>query len=261
VQEAGETTRHGFRLEIRERVATLTFDRPPVNVLDIRTLAGMTRALEEVAERRDVAVLVVGGAGSGFSAGVDVGEHLPEKVEEMIRTFHGFCRTLLDFPVPTLARIHGNALGGGCEVALCCDLAVAGASARVGQPEIRLGVFPPVAAVLLPRRAGWHAAAGAILWGGTFSAEAAVRVGLVSEVVPDDRLAGRVEELATRAAGISTAALRLARTALRRGAEGPAEEAIAAVERIYLDELMHTHDATEGIRSFLEKRAPRWRDR
>jgi cyclohexa-1,5-dienecarbonyl-CoA hydratase len=179
----------------------------------------------------------------------------------MIRTFHGLCRTLLEFPVPTLARIHGNALGGGCEVALCCDLAVAGASARIGQPEIRLGVFPPVAAVLLPRRAGWHAAAGVVLWGGTFSAEAALQVGLVSEVVPDDRLASRVEELATRAAGLSTASLRLARTALRRGAEGTPAEALEAVERIYLDQLMPTRDATEGIRSFLEKRTPQWRDR
>jgi len=253
--------RPAFRLNVGRRIATLTFDRPPLNVLDIKTLREMTAALKRVVEREDVGVLVLAGAGKAFSAGVDVGEHRPETVHAMIHAFHDFCRAILEFPRPTLARVHGAALGGGCEVVLCCDTAVAAASARLGQPEIALGVFPPLAAVLLPRLAGRAAAARTVLWGEVFPAETALLLGLVGEVVPDERLEARVLELAARAAGLSSMALALAREALRRGAEGPLEEALRAVEKIYLDGLMQTEDAREGLNAFLEKRPPSWRHR
>jgi cyclohexa-1,5-dienecarbonyl-CoA hydratase len=253
--------RPAFRLNVGRRIATLTFDRPPLNVLDIKTLREMTAALKRVVEREDVGVLVLAGAGKAFSAGVDVGEHRPETVHAMIHAFHDFCRAILEFPRPTMARVHGPALGGGCEVVLCCDLAVAAASARLGQPEIALGVFPPLAAVLLPRLAGRAAAARTVLWGEVVPAETALSLGLVGEVVPDDRLEARVLELAGRAAGLSSKALALARQALRRGAEGPLEEALGTVEKIYLDDLMKTEDAAEGLSAFLEKRPPSWRHR
>ncbi len=253
--------RPAFHLGVGRRIATLTFDRPPLNVLDIKTLREMTAALKRVVEREDVGVLVLAGAGKAFSAGVDVGEHRPQTVESMIHAFHDFCRSILEFPRPTLARVHGPALGGGCEVVLCCDTAVAAASARLGQPEIALGVFPPLAAVLLPRLAGRAAAARTVLWGEVFPAETARALGLVGEVVSDESLEARIEELAARAAGLSSRALALARQALRRGAEGPLEEALRAVETIYLDDLMKTEDAAEGLNAFLEKRPPSWRHR
>jgi len=251
----------GFRLDRNGRVATLMLDRPPLNVLNIASLRGLSEAVWNLGRDEHVGALVVAGAGKCFCAGVDVREHVPALAETMIHTFHNFCRALLEFPRPTLARVHGSALGGGCEVALCCDLIVAGASARVGLPEITLGVFPPVAAVLLPRRAGAAAAARAVLWGEVFPSEEALRWNLVTEVQPDDRLEGRVAELAGRAAGLSSAALREARHALRRGAEGPLPEALKEVERIYLEDLMKTHDAAEGIASFVEKRLPVWSHR
>ena len=259
-RDARRPGRRPFLLEVRRRIATLTFDRPPVNVLDTKSLREMTAALKRVIGREDIGALVVAGAGRTFSAGVDIGEHRAATVHAMIHGFHDFCRAILEFPRPTIARVHGAALGGGCEVVLCCDVAVAAASARLGQPEITLGVFPPLSAVLLPRIAG-RAAAKMILLGDEVPAEEALRLGVVSEVVPDERLDGRVRELAERAAGLSSAALSRARLALRRGGEGPFEEALRAVETIYLDDLMRTEDAAEGIEAFLQKRPPRWTHR
>jgi cyclohexa-1,5-dienecarbonyl-CoA hydratase len=259
-RDARQPARKPFLLEVRQRIATLTFHRPPVNVLDTKSLREMTAALKRVVGREEVGALVVAGAGKTFSAGVDIGEHRAATVQAMIHGFHDFCRAILEFPRPTIARVHGPALGGGCEVVLCCDVAVASTSARLGLPEISLGVFPPLAAVLLPRVAG-RAAARLVLLGEELEAETALRFGLVSEVVSDERLDERVQELAARGAGLSSAALSRARLALRRGGDGPFEEALRAVETIYLDDLMRTEDASEGIEAFLEKRPPRWRHR
>ena len=180
-RDARRPGRKPFLLEVRRRIATLTFDRPPVNVLDTKSLREMTAALKRVVGREDIGALVVQGAGRTFSAGVDIGEHRAPTVHAMIHGFHDFCRAILEFPRPTIARVHGAALGGGCEVVLCCDVVVAAASARLGQPEITLGVFPPLSAVLLPRIAG-RAAAKMILLGEEVRAEEALRLGIVSEV-------------------------------------------------------------------------------
>ena len=138
---------------------------------------------------------------------------------------------------------------------------MAGTTATLGMPEITLGVFPPLAAMLLPRLSGRRAAAEAILWGEVLPAEAAQRLGLVSETVPDERLDEVVARRAARSAQLSGAALRLARRAIRRGSVGPCEEALKDVEAIFLQELMRTEDATEGLNAFLEKRQPSWKDR
>ena len=251
----------GFRVTVEKRIATLTLDRPPLNVLDIATCRGLAETVHGLAGLDDVGVLVVAGHGKAFSAGVDVGEHRPATAVEMLRAFHSFCRGLLEFPRPTIARVHGAALGGGCEVVLCCDIALAASSAKIGQPEIALGVFPPLAAVILPRIAGRRAAAEAILWGDVWPASEALRLGLVSEVVPGDQLDARVAERAGRATTLSGASLRRARKALRRGAVGPWAEALTAVEDAYLNDLMRTEDASEGLQAFLDKRPPVWRHR
>jgi len=239
----------------------MTIDRPPVNVLDIRTLKEMADVIRDIAGDPRLNALVLAGAGKTFCAGVEVSEHRPETAETMLHAFDDFCRILLDFPKPTLARVHGAALGGGCELVLCCDLAVAAVSARIGLPEVTLGVFPPVAAVLLPRLAGRRAAAEAVLWGEILPAEPALRLGLITEVVPEAGLDGRVSDLAGRVARFSSSTLRLTREALRRGEEGSVAEALRAVEGIYLNQLMATEDASEGLSAFLEKRSPVWRRR
>jgi cyclohexa-1,5-dienecarbonyl-CoA hydratase len=251
----------GFQVSVEKRIATLTLDRPPLNVLDIATSRALAETVHGLAGLDDVGVLVVAGRGKAFSAGVDVGEHQPATAAAMLRAFHAFCRGLLEFPRPTIARVHGAALGGGCEVVLCCDIAVASAAAKLGQPEIALGVFPPLAAVLLPRIAGRRAAAETILWGEVWPATEALRLGLVSEVVAADALEARVAARAERATTLSGAALRQARRALRRGAVGPLDEALRTAEEAYLNDLMRTEDAGEGLQAFLEKRPPVWRHR
>ncbi|HZM71404.1 MAG TPA: enoyl-CoA hydratase-related protein [Candidatus Cryosericum sp.] len=251
----------GFRLRVAGRAATLTLDLPPLNVLTIASCRALHEAVHLLSNTSDVGVLVVEGAGKAFSAGVDIGEHRVETAATMLHAFHAFCRSLLDFPRPTIARVHGPALGGGCEVVLCCDLAVAAATATLGLPEITLGVFPPLAAMLLPRLSGRRAAATAILWGEVLPAEAAQRLGLVSETVPDERLNEVVARRAARSTELSGAALRLARRAIRRGPIGTCEEALKDIEAIYLQELMRTEDATEGLNAFLEKRPPSWKHR
>jgi cyclohexa-1,5-dienecarbonyl-CoA hydratase len=259
--ESRKSPSPGFTVTVENRIATVTLDRPPVNVLDIATCRALAGAVHGLAGLDDVGVLIVAGRGKAFSAGVDVGEHLPETAEAMLRAFHAFCRGLLDFPRPTIARVHGAALGGGCEIALACDLAIAATSATLGLPEIGLGVFPPLAAVLLPRITGRRAAAEALLLGETFPAAEAARLGLCGEVVPDAGLDARVAAKAARAATLSATSLRRARKALRRGAVGPLDDALTAVEEIYLNDLMRTADATEGLQAWLEKRPPQWRHR
>jgi len=246
---------------VKERVARLTLRRPPLNILDIDTCLALKAALRGLAARPDVGVLVLAADGRSFSAGVDIGEHLPPQATRSLRSFHAVCRALLEFPRPTVARIHGDALGGGLELVLCCDVAVASSAARLGLPEIGLGVFPPLAAALLPRLAGRRAAAEAILWGEALPAERALRLGFVSEVVAAADLDAAVDRRARRVASLSGAATALARLAIRRGAEGPLTAALGAVESIYRGRLLRTKDAGEGLRAFLEKRPPTWRHR
>src|SRR5262245_20109531 len=251
----------GFEVAVHDRVARLTLRRPPLNVLDIALCRALAAALRDLAKRGDVGVLLLAAEGRSFSAGVDIGEHLPPKAARSLRSFHAVCRALLEFPRPTVARVHGDALGGGLEVVLCCDLAIASYSARLGLPEIGLGVFPPLAAALLPRLAGRRAAAEAILWGEALPAERALRLGFVSEVVPSVDLDAAVSLRARRVASLPGAAAALARRAILRGADGPFAPALRSVESIYLGRLLRTRDAREGLEAFLEKRPPGWKHR
>ena len=250
----------GFSIAVKERVARLTLRRPPLNILDIATCRALAQTLRALARRPDVGVLLLAAEGRSFSAGVDIGEHLPPKAAASLLSFHAVCRAILAFPRPTVARVHGDALGGGLEIVLCCDVAVASAQARLGLPEIGLGVFPPLAAALLPRIAGRRAAAEAILWGELLPAQRALRLGLVSEVTPAADLDAAVEARARRVASLSGAAVALARRAMLRGAEGSFAASLASVEAIYR-KVLRTKDAIEGLEAFLEKRPPAWRHR
>ncbi len=250
-----------FEITVKDRIAHLTLRRPPLNILDIATCRGMRAALRGLQARTDVGVLVLAADGRSFSAGVDIGEHLPPRATASLRSFHDVCRAILAFPRPTIARVHGDAFGGGVEMVLCCDVGIASSSARLGLPEIGLGVFPPLAAALLPRLAGRRAAAEAILWGEALPAEKALRLGFVSEVVSAAELDATVDRRARRVASLSGAAVALARRAILRGAEGPLLPALGAVETIYRNRLLRTRDAREGLEAFLEKRPPAWKHR
>ena len=243
--------------EIAEGVATVTLNRPPVNVIDITMLEQMQSALEMLSRDNSVRTLVLRAEGKLFSAGVDVADHTADKVGDMIPLVDRVCQSLAGFPVPTIAAVQGHALGGGCELVICCDMAVMAQKAKIGQPEIQLAVFAPVAAMRLPFLVGYPAAADLLFTGRSLTAQEALEMGLISAVVPSDQLNGWVEAKAAQMTGLSRTALAFSKRALQLGF-GNWAGAHEEMERLYLDELMSTDDANEGLASFMEKRRPVW---
>jgi cyclohexa-1,5-dienecarbonyl-CoA hydratase len=219
-------------------------------------LRELASTLEIAAQDESLRVLLLRADGRVFSAGVDVADHTADKVGEMIPLFNHVCQMLADFPAPTLAVVHGHALGGGCELALSCDLVVAAESANFAQPEIKLAALAPIAALRLPGLVGYRRTAELLFTGEAISAAAAARCGLINRAVPGDELDETARQLVGKLRGLSAAALRLNKRALRLGAEGRAN--LPAIEKLYLDELMSTADAREGVNAFIEKRAPVW---
>lgn len=257
-----ETYQHiDFRLE--ERVARVVLARPPLNILDIALMREVERALSEGAGRREVvAVVFEAAAGSrAFSAGVSIEEHRPETIYQMLDSFHAIFRTLEQLAKPTIAVVDGAALGGGCELLLACDIVIASPRSRFGQPEIKLGVFPPVAAVLLPRVVGERRARELILTGELIGAEEAQRIGLVSHVVESEQLEAKLQEVLGRLRELSAPALELTRRALDAAHGRTFADALARAEDLYLNDLMKTEDAHEGVQAFTEKRKPAWRNK
>ena len=254
---------HHIRLEKKDGVARLVLNKPPLNVLDIAMMGEIDAALESLSEEAAVKVLIFEAAegSKAFSAGVDVSEHTADTVEEMIAVFHRIFRLLDALEVPTVALVGGAALGGGCELALFCDMIIASEKASFGQPEIQVGVFAPVAAVALPRIIGPKKAMELLLTGDRIRAADAERLGLVNRVVPPDELGTAADELVGKLSKLSAAVLRLTKRAVRVGSVGSFVDGLAAVEDVYLGPLMATEDAVEGLAAFMEKRAPVWKDR
>ncbi len=246
--------------EVQDGVAHLVLDRPALNVLNIPMLQQLEAALGELAGDEAVRALVLRAEGKMFSAGVDVADHTAEKVGEMIPLFDRVCQALADFPVPTLAAVHGHALGGGCELVLCCDLAVIAEGAKIGQPEIQLAAIAPIAALRLPYLTGYRAAAELMFTGRNLTAQEALGMGLVNAVVHAEEVNPWAQEKATQIAGLSRAAMTLLKRALTLG-YGAWARALPELEHLYLEELMNTTDAHEGLAAFMEKRKPEWEHR
>ena len=245
-------------LAVTGGVARVEIDRPPLNVIDLAAAHELAAVLEGLATRDDVTVIALSGRGRAFCAGVDVRDHLPDRGADMLRAFHRACLALIEAPQPSLAIVQGAALGGGCELTLACDLVLASERATFGQPEIRLGVFPPLAAVALPRMIPAHHASDLLLTGRIVKAEEAAAIGLVNRVVAEAELEGVAQAQLAELAALSPASLRLTREVMRRARVRPTAEEIAGAERFYLERLMPTPDALEGLTAFMEKRAPRW---
>jgi cyclohexa-1,5-dienecarbonyl-CoA hydratase len=247
------------RTEEREGCLWITFERPPLNVLDIPMIKGLGAALHSLPERHDLKAVVLRSAVDGtFSAGVDVRDHARDRVGEMLDAFHAVFRLLDVLPQATVAAVDGRCLGGACELAAFSDVLLATPRSTFGQPEIDVGCFPPVAAALLPRLIG-RRAFEMVLLGESLPAAEAERIGLVSRVVEDVEAA--TQDLVRRLTAKSGAVLSLARRAVRQGGHDSFPEALAHMERIYVEDLLRTADCAEGVAAFLEKRRPLWRDR
>ena len=257
------STYQHIKFDVTDRVARITLARPPLNVLNIAMMQEIGEALAECAQDRTlVAIVFDSEKGSrAFCAGVAVEEHVVETIYQMLEAFHGIFRSLEQIARPTIAIVEGAALGGGCELVAACDIVIASDRARFGQPEIKLGVFPPVAAIFLPRVIGEKRARELILTGELIEAAEAARLGLVNYMVSTADLEPKTLELLAKFRELSSSALEMTRRALDLGVGRSIDTALAELEKMYLNDLMKTSDANEGIKAFMEKRKPLWRDR
>jgi cyclohexa-1,5-dienecarbonyl-CoA hydratase len=242
------------------RVSTIVLNRPPLNVINLQMMDEMVAAWDEVEDLQSQVVVISGAGDRAFSAGVEVADHAPDKLESMLSKFHQIVRRIFESDRITIAAIHGHALGGGAELAMVCDFVVAAEDTQIGQPEINLGCYPPVAAAYLPRAIGFHRASQLVLLGEPISAAEAERIGLISRIAPRSELNAVVDSYVDRLLTKSSAALALTKKALREGLDHHFEHALDLTERIYRAELAHTDDMREGIEAFLQKRPPNWKN-
>jgi cyclohexa-1,5-dienecarbonyl-CoA hydratase len=245
-------------VDIDSSVARIALRNAPLNVIDIPMMEELGQSLGDIEARSDVAVIVLSGEGRAFSAGVDVAAHTPDKVEGMLGKFHAVVRALVATRKVTIAAVHGHCLGGGAELAMVCDIVYTTGSSRWGFPEIKLGCYPPVACTALAALVGQRRAAELILTGRTISGIQAVEMGLANRAVPDENLAVAVDGVVHELLQLSPATLAVTKKAVYAWDAMHFDKGLARAEKIYLDELMKTADAQEGIRAFMEKREPKW---
>jgi cyclohexa-1,5-dienecarbonyl-CoA hydratase len=254
---ATETKR--IALNLRPPAAYITLHHPPLNVIDIPLMDELSSALAAIEARADLPVLVLQGSTAVFSAGVDVGAHTPEKIQEMLTKFHAIVSSLVTSRKVTIAAVHGHCLGGGAELAMVCDMVITSETATWGFPEIKLACYPPVAVTALASLIGHKQAADLILTGRTIDGKEAARIGLATRAVPDDDVEAALKAKIDCLAKLSPAALSLTKQAIYHWNAAHFDKGLVRAEKIYLEELMKTHDAQEGISAFLEKRQPTWK--
>jgi cyclohexa-1,5-dienecarbonyl-CoA hydratase len=257
--EAGIAEFRHIQVEVRETAARIRLTDPPLNVLDIPMMGELRLAFMALEERADVSVVVFEGDARAFSAGADIKAHVPERVQEMLTSFHAVIRAVVASRKVTIAAVRGSCLGGGAELALVCDIVYTARDATWGFPEITLACYPPVAAVALPALVGQKRAAELILTGRQISGDEAAAIGLANRSCLAEELEGVVEETVRELGEMSPTALAHAKKALYGWDAIHFDKGLARSEKIYLEELISTADAREGIMAFLEKRPARWK--
>jgi cyclohexa-1,5-dienecarbonyl-CoA hydratase len=245
-------------MHVTAPIARVFLHHPPLNVIDIPMMEELAATLSEIEARSDVSVIVLSGDGKAFSAGVDVAAHTPDKVELMLHKFHAVIRALIASRKITIAAAHGHCLGGGAELAMICDMVYTTSSAQWGFPETKLGCYPPVACAALAALIGQKRAAELLMTGRTISGNEAAQIGLANRSVSDGELASTVEGTLEELLKLSPAALALLKKAFYAWDAAHFDKGLARAEKIYLEELMKTADAQEGILAFMEKRKPKW---
>ncbi len=248
-----------LELKTADGIAVITMNRPPLNVLHNPMMAEFNSLLEGIVADTGLAAVVIKATGKLFSAGVDVSDHTADKVGEMIRLFHGIFRKLGSIDALTVAAVGGAALGGGCELACFCDIVLASERAKFGQPEVQVGVFPPVAACVLPLQVGIKKAVELTALGTIITAEEARRIGMVNQVYPAGEFEQQVDSYLDAIRKLSRPVVRLAKRATTLVARQQILTHLEQAEELYLDELMKLSDAQEGVAAFMQKREPNWK--
>jgi cyclohexa-1,5-dienecarbonyl-CoA hydratase len=237
----------------------LRLDRPKANILDAALVGAIEDALIQHGNVAQLRGIFIDASGGHFSFGASIEEHLPDRCAAMLAGFHRLILQIFASPVPVLTAVRGQCLGGGLELASAGHLLFAGRDAKFGQPEIQIGVFAPAASCLLPERIGLAAAEDLLLSGRSIGAEEAFRIGLVTEVADDPEVAA-LAYFDRHLAPKSPKSLRFATRAARLGTIERVSSKLAEIETIYLEELMATHDAIEGLTAFIEKRPAIWKE-
>ena len=250
-----------LKIKKNDGVARITLARPKHNVLDIEMMNEVNTELDLLSVDTELKCAVILGEGPSWCAGVEVADHKPEMVSEMIAVFNGIFERIDKIEVPVIAGVHGACLGGGMEVAIACDVIVAAKSASFGQPEIKLGFFPPYAAIRLPQLIGPAKAIEVCTTGRRYSAEEARQMGFVGYVADDDQLTDTLDRLIGDIRTASPLIIRLNKRAVKKHLDLKFKEALDGVSDLFLNELMKTEDTLEGIRSFEEKRMPQWKNK
>ena len=263
IPTAQEMTYQYVEMEVAENVAWLTMKRPPYNVLTADMMLEMARAIGELHEERSVRVIVLQAAKdcTAFSAGVAVEDSRPERAFQTLEAMQAVFNNFLETSKPVVTVVNGPAIGGGCELAALGDIIIATPKARFSQPEVKLGVFPPLAAVILPHVIGHKRALEMIFTGEPLSAQEAQRLGLVSRVIPEEKLAEELQVILKKITEQSAPVLEMAKRVLYDTIGLPLPDAMRKSTDIYLNQLMELEDAQEGLRAAVEKRKPVWQDR
>ena len=251
-------------VDISGTVARITLNRPSTNnALTIRMMKEITQAIEQLHDANQVRVVLLEATrdSKAFSAGVALADATPERAFQMVESFHGIFLSMLEISKPVVTVINGPAVGAGCELALFGDLVVASEKAVFAQPEVRAGLFPPIAAVFLPHLIGPKRALQMILTGERLSAQEALRLGLVNRLVPEAELESTVEALLTQISEQSAPVLEMAKKVMYLSMGLPLQDAMKKSANLYLNHLMDLEDSQEGLRAILERRKPVWKNK
>jgi len=250
-----------LKFEKSDGVARITLNRPKFNMMDIDMIKEINGLLEGFVSDQDLKCVVFDAKGKHFCTGVEVADHKPDKVDQMIPNFNRMCELLEQIDVPVVAMVQGFCLGGGMELAIACDVIVADKGATFGQPEIKVGFFPPYAAIRLPHLVGPAKAIEICTTGKFYSADEAQGLGMVAHVAEEGQLAETAAKIVKEIQGNSPLIIRLNKKAVRQHLGLDFKEALAGVSDLFLNELMKTEDTLEGIASYEEKRKPEWKNK
>jgi cyclohexa-1,5-dienecarbonyl-CoA hydratase len=249
------------KLSAADGVARLTLDRPEHNLLNEAMLREIADGLDWVGQQPELKLIVLDSARKVFCGGIDLGEYTSQRVYQMIDAFHTAFTAMFEVGKPVLCVVNGPAIGGGAELAAFGDLVIATPKARFAQPEISIGIFPPLASTILPFLVGPKVALEIVLTGEPITGERALELGLVNRLVPEEKLEQTVKELAAKISAHSGPVLAMAKRAILSGMGLSLQEGLKQSKNIFLNELYRLEDSQEGVRALVEKRKPQWKNR
>jgi len=242
-------------------VARMTLSRPDHNLLNEAMLRELAEGIDYAGQRDDIKIILLESACKVFCGGIEVGEYTSQRVFQMLDAFHAAFASMVDVAKPVICVVNGPAIGGGAELAAFGDLVIATPKARFAQPEITIGMFPPLASTILPYLVGPKVALELVLTGEPVTAERALDLGLVNRLVPEAQLETTVKDLLARMTGHSGAVLTMAKKAILGGMGLSLRDGLKHSMNIFLNELYRLEDSQEGLHALVEKRKPNWKNR